>query len=222
MKSEIINIRPDARVKSNGCSGTLEREEWRPVKGYEGLYEVSSFGRVRSVDRNVRYVNGNIHHRKGKFLSQYIRPDGYVQIEISKDNNKRQVTAHRLVAEAFIPNPDNLPQVNHRNEDKTANYPDNMEWCNSKYNNNFGTKPQRISKKLSGRNHTNVSILKMRETKRSKMKPVLQYTLDGEFVAEYESQRAAQRQTGTNESHIGRCCRGECNYAGGFIWRYKD
>ena len=110
-------------------------EKWRPVEGYEGLYEVSNTGRVRSVDRYVKTCYGSYRLHKGKVLSPGIRPDGYLVVSLQY----RMFRVHRLVAEAFLPNPDNLPQVNHKDEDKSNNRVDNLEWCTAKYNNNYGT-----------------------------------------------------------------------------------
>lgn len=110
-------------------------EEWRPVVGYEGLYEVSNTGRVRSVDRYVKTCYGSYRLHKGKVLSPGIRPDGYLVVSLQY----RMFRVHRIVAEAFLPNPDNLPQVNHKDEDKSNNRVDNLEWCTAKYNNNYGT-----------------------------------------------------------------------------------
>ena len=110
-------------------------EIWRPVVGYEGLYEVSSYGRVRSVDRYVKTCYGSYRLHKGKVLSPGIRPDGYLVVSLQY----KMFRVHRLVAQAFIPNPDNLPQVNHKNEVKSDNCVDNLEWCDATYNNNYGT-----------------------------------------------------------------------------------
>ena len=110
-------------------------EEWRPVVGYEGLYEVSNIGRVRSIDRYVKTCYGSYRLHKGKVLSPGIRPDGYLVVSLQY----RMFRVHRIVAEAFLPNPDNLPQVNHKDEDKSNNRVDNLEWCTAKYNNNYGT-----------------------------------------------------------------------------------
>ena len=100
-------------------------EEWRPVVGYEGLYEVSNTGQVRSLDRYVKTCYGSYRLHKGKVLRPGIRPDGYLVVSLQY----RMFRVHRLVAEAFLPNPDNLPQVNHKDEDKTNNNVDNLEWC---------------------------------------------------------------------------------------------
>ena len=110
-------------------------EEWRSIEGYEGQYEVSSYGRVRSLDMYVKSCYGSYRLRKGKILSPGIRPDGYLVVSLKY----KMFRVHRLVAQAFIPNPDNLPQVNHKDEDKSNNRVDNLEWCDSKYNNNYGT-----------------------------------------------------------------------------------
>ena len=110
-------------------------EEWRPVVGYEGLYEVSNTGRVRSLDRYTKYRCSYRLH-KGKVLSPAIKDNGYLIVRLQK----RMFYVHRLVAEAFIENPDNLPEVNHLDEDKTNNRVDNLEWCDHKYNMNYGTR----------------------------------------------------------------------------------
>lgn len=115
-------------------------EEWRPVVGYEGLYEVSNTGRVRSVDR---YDNRNCF-RKGKVLSPGKNTKGYLSVVLNCNGKRKTITVHRLVAEAFLLNPDNLPEVNHRDEDKTNNRVDNLEFCDHKYNLNYGTRQDKV------------------------------------------------------------------------------
>ena len=100
-------------------------EEWKNVIGYEGLYEVSNKGNVRNVRRNTL-----LKLSKNKY--------GYIQVYLYKNGIKTGLTVHRLVAEAFIENPDNLPEVNHKDEDKTNNRVENLEWCSHKYNVNYG------------------------------------------------------------------------------------
>ena len=114
-------------------------EEWRPIEGYEGLYEVSNTGLIRSLDRFV----GNRNRIKGKILSINIKKGGYCSVVLSKYGKMKGYQVHRLVAQAFIPNPDNLPQVNHIDEDKSNNCVDNLEWCTAKYNINYGTRQER-------------------------------------------------------------------------------
>lgn len=117
----------------------MTEEIWRPVVGYEGLYEVSSYGRVRSLDR---YDSRN-QFREGKILKNRDNSNGYLLCGLSKNGIVKNKYIHRLVAEAFLPNPDNLPEVNHLDEDKSNNRVENLEFCNRKYNCNYGTKIER-------------------------------------------------------------------------------
>ena len=115
-------------------------EEWRPIEGYEGLYEVSSYGRVRSVDRYVKYSNGQIHLHKGRILSPTKDTDGYLKVVLNCNRKCKTIRVHKLVAQAFLLNADNLPEVNHIDEDKINNRADNLEFCDRKYNINYGTR----------------------------------------------------------------------------------
>ena len=233
MNSVLISVRPDARKESKGCHGTLEREEWRAVKGYEGLYEVSSFGRVRSLDRWVKSKGQAERFCKGKILK--IRHDkyGYMRATLFDKQIAKNAQVHRLVVDAFVPNPDNLPCVNHRNEIKDCNIPDNLEPCTVAYNNSYGTKLKKQAEKQRGQKRPQVAdklrgITRSEETKqrcteakRRKMKPVLQYTLDGELIGEYESIKEAARQSGIHYGNICNCCVGRFHTAGGYVWKYK-
>lgn len=117
----------------------MTEEIWRPVVGYEGLYEVSSYGRVRSLDR---YDSRN-QFREGKILKNRDNGNGYLLCGLSKNGIVKNKYIHRLVAEAFIERPDGLYEVNHKDENKKNNIVDNLEWCDRKYNNNYGTKIER-------------------------------------------------------------------------------
>lgn len=125
---------------------------------------------------------GRIMNRKGKIMKAYRQKDGYMRISFWKNNTTFSKFIHCLVAEAFIPNPDNLPQVNHKDENKSNNHVENLEWCTASYNSSYGN-----------RNKTN-SI------------PVLQYTLNGEFIAEYPSILQASKIVGISDSTIFRSC----------------
>lgn len=105
-------------------------EIWKDIPGYEGIYVVSNFGRIRNLV-------------SGKFIKPSQKDDGYCRVCLSKNGCGKCINIHRLVAQVFIPNPDNLPQVNHKDEDKTNNVADNLEWCDAKYNINYGTSQQR-------------------------------------------------------------------------------
>lgn len=113
-------------------------EIWKPVVGYEGHYEVSNLGRVRSVDKEVFVKNNCKAIKKGKVRSLKTTKYGYKEVNLSKGNEAKSKRVNRLVAEAFLPNPDNLPCVNHKNEDKLDNRVENLEWCDVRYNTIYG------------------------------------------------------------------------------------
>ena len=132
-------------------STTPAVEVWRPVRDYEGLYDVSSLGRVRSLDRiaNCKHRNGKEFTRtvKGHISAQVPNNNGYMMVWLHKNGDRRNCLVHRLVAEAFIQNPDNLPQVNHKDENPKNNMPDNLEWCTAYYNINY--KDERVRSVLN-------------------------------------------------------------------------
>ena len=128
-------------------------EEWRPIEGYEGLYEVSNTGRVRSVDRYIKTCYGSYRLHKGKVLSPTKDRYGYLKVILSCNGKCKTINVHKLVAQAFIENPDNLPEVNHINEDKTNNRADNLEFCDHKYNMNYGTRQERYRNTMLEKGH---------------------------------------------------------------------
>lgn len=168
-------------------------EYWKDIKGYEGLYMVSNLGRVKSLN----YRNTG----QKKVLKTPLSSCSYREVALCKNCKYKVVLVHRLVAEAFIPNPDNLPQVNHKDEDKSNNRVDNLEWCDAKYNCNYSK-------------HN-------KKSKENKGKIVCQYSIDGEFIALYRSASMVQKQLGYYSKYISRCCRGEANTAYGYKWKYK-
>lgn len=143
----------------------MEKEIWKPVKEYEGIYEVSNYGRVRSIG-SKHYVNkgtgGFYRFRKGCIFKIQNASNGYKQVVLSKNGEHRIYRVHRLVAEAFIPNPLRLPEVNHKDEDRTNNNVDNLEWCTHQYNNSYGNKPARGSKNPMAR-LTNEQVKEIRK-----------------------------------------------------------
>lgn len=169
---------------------TME-EIWCPIKGYEGQYEVSDQGRVKSLK-----------YDKERILKPGRDSGGYLFVSLCKNGDIKNWLVHRLVAKTFIPNPNNLPEVNHKDEDKANNFVQNLEWCDEKYNNNYGTRIQRVSDKIS--------------------KPVLQYTESGVFVREWKSIQDAQRNLNYGHGNISHCCNGKRKYAYGYIWKFKD
>lgn len=175
------------------------QEIWKDIKGYEGQCQVSNLGRVRRIKMSKLLSNGKLLHYKPYYYKLSVDSStGYVRCQ--------RGGVHRLVAEAFIPNPNNLPEVNHKDEDKTNNRVDNLEWCSRNYNNSYGTRNERIW-----------------TTMRKYSKPVLQYDLNGNFIKEYSSLNEASRQTGIGSSGICECCnhkRRKSFY--GYVWKYKE
>lgn len=129
----------------------------RPVHGYEGHYVVDQFGRVYGVDRAATVLdNGRIYEKPiaGKQMKQSLHTKGYKTVTLTKDGKTKTVYVHRIVAEAFIDNPDNLPMVNHKDEDKTNNFVENLEWCSASYNRTYGKGVEKQAKQLRGKKHT--------------------------------------------------------------------
>lgn len=191
----------------------LPDEEWRDIKGYEGLYQVSNMGRVKSLERKSGFYltkKGKLscYSVKEKICRQHIVMT-YLMVHLSKDNIKEQLKVHRLVAENFIDNINNYPQVNHKDENKLNNNTNNLEWCTSKYNNNYGTRNKRISDKQ--RNDPRFS------------KRIMQYSLDGEFIKEWESICEAGR-AGYCRKTISDVCNKENGYhtANGYQWKFSE
>ena len=180
----------------------MNSEKWKPIKGYEGIYEISNKGRVKSLHRKVRMSEYSYMVFEEHFLTGKRTKSGYIQVSLSKEGKVRQFLLHRLVAEAFIPNPHNLEAVNHKDENKQNNNADNLEWCTAKHNVNHATGPERRAEK--------------------RRKAVFQIADTGETIGTYNSIRQAAHATGVNESHISSCCRGKRRTAGGYMWKYAD
>ena len=173
------------------------QEQWKSLNNYGGLIEVSTFGRVRRVQGKANVLKPRLD--KGGYL--------YVHIRISELGINKMVKVHRLVAEAFIPNPDNLPIINHKNEIKTDNRIENLEWCTHKYNVNYGTGLERRA--YNSRNQPHRSC------------PILQYSLNGEFIQEFPSFKEVQRYLGKSYRNIWDVCNGKKDSAYGYKWSYK-
>ena len=171
-------------------------EIWKDIKDFEGIYQVSSFGRIKSLQM---YANGGYKKRE-KILKPCNNGNGYFIVYLRKDKKRYVKYIHRLVAEAFIFNPNNYKCINHKNEIKTDNKKENLEWCTYKYNNNYGKHNEKLSK--------------------SKRKLVNQYDLQGNFIRTWDGIRIAMEET--NSRHIVECCKNKIKSSGGYIWRYYE
>lgn len=178
-------------------------EVWKDIPGYEGLYQVSNLGNVRSCDHFVDTHHNGRRLVKGKVLKPVKnRPDEeYLKYCLSKNGKHYNMFAHKAVALAFLPNPDNLKEINHKDENPKNNSLLNIEWCSHKTNINFGTRSIR-----SGEKHKVM---------------VVQYDLNGNKLCVFQSIKEAASVTGTKSSNIVHCCKGRRLSAGGYKWKYE-
>lgn len=161
------------------------------IEGYSGLYQISNLGRVKSF-----------HSGKEKILKPVKTLDGYLRVVLYKQGKSKKCKVHRLVAEAFIENPQNLPEINHKSEIKTDNRVENLEWCTRSYNINFATRNQRVSE--SNTNHPNKS----------------KQVLCVETGVVYPSASEVERQLGFSQGNISLACNGKRKTCGGYRWKY--
>lgn len=183
----------------NKFGGDYMIEKWKDINGYEGLYQISSFGNVKSLNRVVDRGFSKLP-LKGKILKPN-NNGGYLYVILSKHCVTKTAFIHKLVAEAFIPNPDNLPCVNHKDENSQNNYVDNLEWCTYSYNNSYNG----LAKKKG----------------KLKQKTVLQYDLNGSFIREWKNSEVASKYYGITTRAIYNCCQGRTKTSGGYKWTYK-
>lgn len=183
-------------------------EEWQDIDGFEGLYQVSNLGRIKSCDRIVekRYKNGIIVKCpiKEKILNQHMNNKGYSIICLYKNGKSYHKLTHRLVAENFIPNPNEYLEVNHKDENKHNNIVDNLEWCNRRYNNNYGKQSKEGRRKSSN----------------CRMKKVCQWDLNGNLINIFDGIRIAEEKTSIDNRNICKSCKNNTKTAGGYKWTY--
>ncbi len=178
------------------------KEIWKDIKGYEGLYQVSNLGRVKSLDKIVKSANqyGAIFTRKkkGKILKPFSTMSGYLQVTLY-DEERKNFLIHRLVAKNFIANTKKLPEVNHIDGNKNNNMFTNLEWVT----------------KLENQQHAIKTGLRH-------IKTIYQYDLKNGIINIWNNQYEASRETKIDQGSINRCCNKKQKTAGGYIWRYKE
>lgn len=181
-------------------------DDWRDVVGYEGYYQVSNTGKVRSVDRVVARSDGKMQNCKGKILSLIDRR-GYLHVNLCKDLKTKSVKVHRLVAMAFIPNPSKLPIINHKDENPKNNRVENLEWCDVKYNSNYGTRNEKVSQ-----NTRNAG---------KRVHPVVATSITTGCRIYFPSINEAQRH-GFSACCVSACCTGRSKTHMGYTWKYDN
>lgn len=186
-------------------------EVWKDIKGYEGIYQVSSLGRVKRLAHTCVNTKQVKRHLPERMLLPTKQSNGYVHVHLHQQNKTQGISVHRLVATAFIPNPNNLPQVNHKDEDKTNNNVENLEWCTAEYNINYGTGKKRLSE-----------FKKNKKGGDRDVKGVCKFDFDGNLLAEYPSVGEASRQTGINQATISSCCLQITKQTHGCVFEFAD
>lgn len=225
----------------------LLKEEWRDIPCFEGFYQVSNLGRIKILEKRVR-IGNNTRIIKERIANPYIRKNGYIKITLYKPSCTKNFFVHRLVAIAFIDNPNNYPIINHKDENPSNNRMENLEWCTYQYNNTYGTCRQKraksidyakitantdyakrtantdYAKRTANTDWESISRKLTNNPKRSI--PVLQFDLQGNFIKEFTSVMQCERE-GFYHSNVIKCCRNKFHRIGnnkykGYIWKYKD
>lgn len=178
-------------------TGDIGFEFWQDIPGYEGYYEDSTYGRIRTVPRQI--WNGRGYYTISPTIKNPSFNRGYLQIKFSKDNTDKMFQVHRIIALTFIPNFNKFPCINHKDENKSNNRVENLEWCTVDYNNKYNGRYDRVTKKISKR---------------------VQQIDKGIVIAEYPSCAEAARELKVHRCHIAECARGiRASYAG-YEWKY--
>ena len=189
-------------------------EIWADVKDYEGLYQVSNLGRIKST-------------RYSRLMVPCKDYRGYLTVQFTVKGKIKRFKIHRLVAQAFIPNPNNLPQVNHKDENKTNNIVDNLEWCTNEYNYFYGTAQERRLKTMIENKKENPEKYKNKKNYNRtdelwQKKKVVQYDLNGNTIRRWDSMKEAAKELKIVPQSISKCCRGLRKTAKGYIWKYEQ
>lgn len=194
------------------------KEVWKDIKDYEGLYQVSNMGRVKRVARYIHskpsrlHFNGEKRWFKEKILKKYLGVMGYYRIALCKCNTQKSIRIHRIVAQTFIPNPNNKPHINHKDGNKLNNYVDNLEWVTPLENVKHAIKTGLMDSKMLAK-----------YSKKNLIKKVDMLTLDGEYIRTFDSMHNVYKYFGKNyQGGISECCNGKRNKTLGYKWRFNE
>lgn len=201
-------------ISDNTTIENLDGEIWKDIDGYEGYYQVSNMGRVKSLDRQIHRKNGKDVFVSGTIMALQTN-HGYSTVRLRLGNTRKNVKVHRLVATSFIPNPNNLPEVNHIDENKQNNHVENLEWCTHEYNSNFGTRNIRTN--ITKSNNPAIKDICRLNGMKSAKKIICINT--GEV---YDSIRGASRCTGIQHQSIIKVCKGKIKSIHGYIFMYLE
>ena len=202
----------------------MENEIWKDIKGYEGLYQVSNLGRIKSLERKSK-TKGNVEYIKKEKVLKERFSHGYVSVILYKNGTKKNFRVHRLVAKAFLVNPKNLPQINHINFNRSDNRIENLEWVTAKENIQHNFKNGNVEKiiknaksvgKRYGGNKNVTTKAKLRLSKKV-------YQIDkntGQIIKVWDSAKDVERILKIPNTNISRCCLKKCMTAGGYIWKH--
>ena len=190
-------------------------EIWKDIENYEGLYQVSNWGNVRSLDTLINCKgakNIDKHIRKGRILKKYIGTTGYYTVNLSKNSKIKLARVHRLVAKTFIKNPKNHYCVNHKDGNKLNNKVENLEWCDFAFNNKEAYRLNLKQNKYKGKYGKDAQF----------SKPVIQYSKEAKIIKIWDNAEQVARELGYCANNIRAVCRGKRKKANGFIWKYKE
>ena len=195
------------------------KEQWKDIKEYEGLYKISNLGKVKKVSRKKKGRGTKCYgYTKELILKPDMSKQGYLRATLYINGKGKKYLIHRLVGAAFIENPNNFPQINHKDENKSNNNIINLEWCNAKYNSNYGTGKTRAvlnADKIKRVANTDYKAIGVKTQKK-----VNQLSTDGKFIRVWEGMTIAA--TGARQGGISNCCSGRTHSSGGFLWRYEQ
>lgn len=178
-------------------------EIWKDIKGFEGAYQISNLGRVKSLERYVPSSGKTPQKIKEKIRKLFSTTAGYLYVVLSYNHIRKTALIHRLVAEAFVPNPNNLECVNHKDENKQNNIVENLEWCNYTYNNTYKN-------------------IHLRRSLDNTIRKVIQYDLDMNEIKRWDKISDAAKYYNTYVTNIIKCCKGDRVHCCGFKWRYYE